>query len=82
MLGPQPRQEPSLSFRKAALTESSSNRTDRGNPSQQLCRAMFAALLDRGYWVSTVGRDESVIREYIRKQEQEDTRLEQINLWR
>ena len=36
----------------------------------------------RGYWVSTVGRDERVIREYIRKQEQEDTRLEQINLWR
>ena len=26
----------------------------------------------RGYFVSTVGRDERVIREYIRKQEQED----------
>jgi putative transposase len=26
----------------------------------------------RGYWVSTVGRDEATIREYIRKQEQED----------
>ena len=36
----------------------------------------------RGYFVSTVGRDEAVIREYIRKQEQEDTRLEQLNLWR
>ena len=33
----------------------------------------------RGYWVSTVGRDETVIREYIRKQNQEDKRLEQIN---
>jgi len=36
----------------------------------------------RGYFVSTVGRDEAVIREYIRKQEQEDTRLDQMNLWR
>ena len=36
----------------------------------------------RGYFVSTVGRDETVIREYIRNQEQEDARLEQLNLWR
>ena len=36
----------------------------------------------RGYWVSTVGRDEAVIRDYIRQQEQEDQRLDQINLWR
>ncbi len=36
----------------------------------------------RGYYVSTVGRDETVIREYIRHQEQEDKRLDQINLWR
>ena len=35
-----------------------------------------------GFFVSTVGRDEAVIREYIRKQEQEDKRLEQLNLWR
>src|ERR1041385_7405286 len=33
----------------------------------------------RGYFVSTVGRDEQVIREYIRKQEEEDKRLEQLN---
>jgi putative transposase len=32
--------------------------------------------------VSTVGRDEAVIREYIRKQEEEDKRLDQMNLWR
>ncbi|NDV24885.1 transposase, partial [Desulfovibrio sp. JC022] len=32
----------------------------------------------RGYFVSTVGRDEKVIREYIRKQEQDDKRLEQL----
>jgi putative transposase len=36
----------------------------------------------RGFWVSTVGRDEAVIREYIRKQEEEDKRLDQMNLWR
>jgi putative transposase len=36
----------------------------------------------RGYFVSTVGRDEAVIRAYIKQQEQEDARLEQLNLWR
>jgi putative transposase len=36
----------------------------------------------RGYFVSTVGRDKEMIREYIQKQEQEDARLEQLNLWR
>ena len=36
----------------------------------------------RGYFVSTVGCDEEVIRNYIRNQEQEDQRLEQMNLWR
>jgi len=35
----------------------------------------------RGYFVSTVGRDEATIREYIRNQEQEDQRLDQLNLW-
>ncbi len=36
----------------------------------------------RGYFVSTIGRDEATIREYIRNQEQEDQRLDQMNLWR
>ena len=36
----------------------------------------------RGYFLSTVGRDEGVIREYIRQQEEADTRLDQMNLWR
>lgn len=36
----------------------------------------------RGYFVSTVGRDETIIREYIRHQEQEDHRIEQLSLWR
>lgn len=36
----------------------------------------------RGYFVSTVGRDERIIREYIQKQEQEDARLDQLDLWK
>lgn len=36
----------------------------------------------RGHIVSTVGRDEAVIREYIRKYEAEDSRLDQLNMWR
>jgi putative transposase len=36
----------------------------------------------RGYFVSTVGRDEEVIREYIRNRENEDTRLEQLSMWK
>ena len=35
----------------------------------------------RGYFVSTVGRDEATIRAYIAAQEQEDRRLEQLKLW-
>jgi len=34
----------------------------------------------RGYFVSTVGRDEQVIREYIRHQEKEDRRIDQMRL--
>ncbi len=36
----------------------------------------------RGYWVSTVGKDEKAVREYIRNQEKEDRRLEQLNIFR
>jgi len=35
-----------------------------------------------GYFVSIVGRDEAVIREYIKKQEDEDQRLDQLGQWR
>lgn len=35
----------------------------------------------RGYYVSTVGRDEKTVREYIRKQEEEDRRLDQLNIF-
>ena len=34
-----------------------------------------------GFFVSTVGRDEEVIREYIKNQEAEDQRLDQLKLW-
>ena len=34
------------------------------------------------YFVSTVGRDETVIREYIRNQEVEDKRLDQLKMWK
>jgi len=36
----------------------------------------------RGYFVSTVGRDAQMIQNYIRHQEEEDARLEQLGLWR
>ena len=35
----------------------------------------------RGFMVSTVGWDENVIRDYIRNQEEEDKRLEQMQIW-
>lgn len=36
----------------------------------------------RGYFVSTVGRDEETIRNYVRNQELEDMKLEQGNLFK
>lgn len=35
----------------------------------------------RGYFASTVGRDEKAIREYIRRQEAEDRRLDQMQMF-
>ncbi|MEK7994125.1 MAG: IS200/IS605 family transposase [Planctomycetota bacterium] len=35
----------------------------------------------RGYFVSTVGRDEATVREYIQKQEVEDKRQDQLSMW-
>jgi putative transposase len=35
----------------------------------------------RGYYVSTVGRDEATIRAYIRNQEEEDQRLDQLSMF-
>ncbi len=35
----------------------------------------------RGYYVSTVGRDEAQVRNYIREQEKEDRRLDQLKMF-
>ncbi len=35
----------------------------------------------RGFYVSTVGQDEPAVRKYIREQEEEDKRLDQMGLW-
>jgi len=35
----------------------------------------------RGYFVSTVGTDEETVREYIRQQEQEEIRLDQLSMF-
>ena len=35
----------------------------------------------RGFFVSTVGKDETMIREYIKNQEDEDKRLDQLELF-
>jgi len=36
----------------------------------------------RGYYVSTVGKDENAVVEYIRQQEAEDRRFDQLNMFR
>lgn len=53
-------------------------RTYRGRPRNFLGESFWA----RGYFVSTVGRDEAKIRAYIRNQEQEDIRLDQLKLFK
>ena len=35
----------------------------------------------RGYYVSTVGREEKIVREYIKKQNQSDKRIDQLKLF-
>jgi putative transposase len=35
----------------------------------------------RGYFVTTVGADEKTIRDYIRRQETEDRRLDQLSIF-
>ena len=34
----------------------------------------------RGYWVSTIGKNEAAVRRYIQEQEKEDKRLDQLEL--
>ena len=52
-------------------------RTFMGKPRNFTGESFWA----RGYFVSTVGRDEKEIREYIKKQEQEDQRIDQLTLF-
>jgi putative transposase len=35
----------------------------------------------RGYFVSTLGKDDEAIQEYIKKQEEEDQRLDQLKIF-
>ena len=48
-----------------------------GNKSRNFRGESFWA---RGYYVTTVGLDEEVVRNYIRNQEKEDIRIDQLNL--
>lgn len=47
------------------------------------CRKNFTgqSFWARGYYVSTAGRDEGIVRRYIRKQEEFDKRIDQLNLF-
>jgi putative transposase len=44
---------------------------------EELRRPAFGA---RGYWVSTVGKNEAAVRRYVQYQEREDRRLEQLEM--
>jgi len=35
-----------------------------------------------GYYVSAAGKDEEAVREYIKKQEEEEERLEQLSIFK
>ena len=52
-------------------------RTFMGKPRNFTGESFWA----RGYFVSTVGRDEKQIREYLKKQEQEDQRIDQLTMF-
>ena len=55
----------------------------RGAPDAGPCaHSWFQHFWARGYFVPTVGRDEAVIREYIRNRERQGKGLEQMGLWR
>ena len=52
-------------------------RTFMGKPQNFTGESFWA----RGYCVSTVGRDEKLIRDYIKNQEQEDQRIDQLSMF-
>ena len=68
----QPRDEDSLKG-KSAITIT---RGFRGREMYFAAEVFWA----RGYFASTVGLDETILRAYIRKQEQEDERYDQMKL--
>jgi putative transposase len=53
-------------------------RTYGGRPQNFVGESFWA----RGYFVTTVGHDEEAVRRYIREQEAEDRRLEQLELFK
>lgn len=57
-----------------------SNSPKTAESSSEIFRLQPRHFWARGYFVSTVGRDEAVIREYIRNQEKEDERMDQLKL--
>jgi putative transposase len=65
-------------FRK--LAEQKESRIEEGHLQTDHVHMMIS--IPPKYAVSTVGRDEATIREYIRNQEKEDQRLDQMNLWK
>ena len=50
----------------------------RGSPTQILIMSTGHKFWARGYFVSTVGADEKVIKAYIQNQEQEDKRIDDL----
>ena len=48
----------------------------------KILKGKSAEYLARGYCVSTVGINEDVIREYVRKQQEEEVKEEQRRLWK
>jgi len=54
------------------------------SPSQvmKILKGKSAEYLARGHCVSTVGINEDVIREYVRKQQEEEVKEEQRRLWK
>jgi putative transposase len=57
----------------------------RGQSTWRACAGSEQSLVGQRFWArgflgSTVGRDEAVVREYIRNQELEDQRLEQLKM--
>ena len=61
---------------KSAISVASRWRNFRGRRRNFTGESFWA----RGYFVSTVGLDEEMVRKYIRDQEKEDQRLDQLNM--